>query len=140
MSRILIWQLFHEHSIQLFNGGGCNSSKYLAGGNGNDQVNYCNHIHQITVLLPNHTFHEEIEHNLVCPSLWTLQQKQHHSQTTILNHMINFSQSGNFLKGHTGSVQIVKLLPVNSSLRMQQVGISQKILTNGQKYYLPDFY
>jgi hypothetical protein len=25
---------------------------------------YCNHIHQITVLLPKHTFHEEIEHNL----------------------------------------------------------------------------
>jgi hypothetical protein len=76
--------------IQLFNGGGSNSSKYLAWGNGNDQVNYCtrptakcnssldhfhyrrpnilnycNHIHQITVLLPNHTFQEEIEHNLV---------------------------------------------------------------------------
>ena len=76
------------NNIQLFNGGGCNSSKYLAGGNGNDQVKYCtrptaecnssldhfhyrrpnilnncNHIHQITVLLPNHTFHEEIEHN-----------------------------------------------------------------------------
>ena len=27
--------------IQLFNGGGSNSSKYLAWGNGNDQVNYC---------------------------------------------------------------------------------------------------
>ena len=66
-----------------------NNSKYLAWCNGNDQVNYCtrptaefnsslddfhyrrpsilnycHHIHQITVLLPNHTFHEEIEHNL----------------------------------------------------------------------------
>ena len=28
-------------------------------------LNYCNHIDQITVLLPNHTFHKEIEHNLV---------------------------------------------------------------------------
>jgi hypothetical protein len=28
-------------------------------------LNYCNHIHQITVLLHNHTFHEEIQHNLV---------------------------------------------------------------------------
>ena len=27
-------------------------------------VYYCNHIHQITVVLPNHTFHEEFEHNL----------------------------------------------------------------------------
>jgi hypothetical protein len=27
-------------------------------------LNYCNNIHQITVLLPNHTFHKEIEHNL----------------------------------------------------------------------------
>jgi hypothetical protein len=28
-------------------------------------LNYCNHIHQITVLLHNHTCHEEIQHNLV---------------------------------------------------------------------------
>ena len=29
-------------------------------------LNYCSNDHQITVLLPNHTFYEEIEHNLVC--------------------------------------------------------------------------
>ena len=95
-------------------------------------LNYCNHIHEITVLLPNHTFHEEIEYNLDGFSettflisfnwflshehlpndnaSWTLYQTQHHSQTTVLNHITNFSQSGNFIKGHTRSVQIVKTI------------------------------
>ena len=62
-------------------------------------LNYCNHVPQITVLLPNHTLH-----------LWTLQQTQHHSQTTVLYRTTNFSQSGNFIKGHTGSMQIIKTI------------------------------
>ena len=122
--------------------------------------NYCNHSHQINVLLPNHTFHEEIDHNLVwfsettslisfdwflyhehlhnakcvmVTSRWKTTIKamflcyfypvligiQDHSQTTVLIQMINFNQSGNFIKDHMGSMQIVKILPVNSSFRVQ---------------------
>ena len=80
-------------NIHLFNGGVCNSSKYLAWGYGNDQVNYClrqmaecnssldhfhcrrpnivnycNHIHQIPVLLHNRTF---LTKKLNAISLWT---------------------------------------------------------------------